>query len=330
MAVRVRTGARLHLGFRNLSLARERLYGGLGVALDAPGMVVTAERASAVTCDHPDAAVFARTACEELDVAGVRVQVERALPRHVGLGSGTQLACAVLAAIGRAYGRDPDVRALAPALGRGGRSGVGVATFEGGGFVLDAGHPTARFTTDRPPRGAWSVPAVAVRRPVPTAWRFVLVRPDVAPGRSDDEEDAGMRSVVKSAGAEIADEVDRVVVERLLPALAEDDVAAFGRAAETIGRLNGAWYAGEQGGVFRPPVDGIVDVLGDASAVYGTGQSSWGPTVYAVTDADHADEAVAAGEAALDAVDETGTVQVVTPRNRGATIEPMDGGHETG
>ncbi len=319
MAVRVRTGARLHLGFRNLSLARERLYGGLGVALAAPETVVTAERADRVDCDHADAAAFARTACEELEVEGARVRVDAALPRHVGLGSGTQLACSVLSAIARVYDRDPDVRTLAPALGRGGRSGVGVAAFETGGFVMDAGHPTERFTSDRPPRGTWTVPALAVRRPVPDAWRFVLVRPAVGPGRSDEEEDAGMRSVVESAGAEVADEVNRVVIDRLLPALAEGDVAAFGRAAEAIGRLNGAWYVGEQGGVYRPPVGAIVDALGRSEAVYGAGQSSWGPTVYAVTDEANAEAAVAAGNAALDEIDADGTVRAVAPRNTGAS-----------
>lgn len=321
MAVRVRTGARLHLGFQNLSLARERLYGGLGVALAAPETVVTAEPATGVECGHADARDFTRTVVEQLDLPGARVAVESALPRHVGLGSGTQLACAVITAVGRAHDREPDVRSLAPTLGRGGRSGVGVATFEGGGFVMDAGHPAERFTSDRPARGTWAVPPVAVRRPVPAGWRFLLVRPEVTPGRSDESEDASMRTVVQSAAPDIADEVAGVIVGQLLPALAADDAATFGRGAEAVGRFNGAWYAGEQGGVYRPPVGEIVDALGESSAIYGAGQSSWGPTVYAVTDAENADDARTAGEAALAAADKRGTVQVTTARNVGASVE---------
>ncbi|MDX1745749.1 MAG: GHMP kinase, partial [Halobacteriales archaeon] len=117
------------------------------------------------------------------------------------------------------------------------------------------------------------------------------------------------------------DEVDGVVMDHLLPALAEGDAPAFGWAVETVGRLNGAWYAGEQGGVYRPPVGAIVDAMGDSQAVFGAGQSSWGPTVYAVTDRAHAEEAVAAGEAALETVGESGTVQAVAPRNVGAAVE---------
>src|SRR6056297_2859413 len=163
---RVAAGARLHFGFQNLSLAHQRLYGSLGVALDSPEAEVIADPAETVRCSHDDAREYVRRAVELLDVPGADVTVERTLPRHVGLGSGTQLALAVLAAVARASDRAARVRERAPALGRGGRSGVGVAAFEGGGFVLDAGHPTERFTTERPARGEWRVPAVAARHAV--------------------------------------------------------------------------------------------------------------------------------------------------------------------
>ena len=44
--VRVTTAARVHFGFCNLSLSHERLYGGLGVALDAPTVEVRARPAA--------------------------------------------------------------------------------------------------------------------------------------------------------------------------------------------------------------------------------------------------------------------------------------------
>ena len=51
---RVAAGARLHFGFQNLSLAHERLYGSLGVGLDSPRVVVTADPAEDVRCDYDD------------------------------------------------------------------------------------------------------------------------------------------------------------------------------------------------------------------------------------------------------------------------------------
>jgi beta-ribofuranosylaminobenzene 5'-phosphate synthase len=318
--VRVSTGARLHFGFLNLSLAHQRLYGGLGVGLDEPRTVVAAEPATEVDCPDADARAYVERTVEALDVPGAAVAVESALPRHAGLGSGTQLALAVLEAVARAHDRTVSVRELAPRLGRGGRSGIGVAAFEDGGVLVDGGHPTARFTTDRPADGDWTVPPVAVRHAVPDDWRFVVVVPDADPGRSGEEEDESMRSVVERADPGVADRISGVLSRRLLPAVADGSAARFGEAVSEIGRLNGAWYADEQGGVYRPPVGELVASLEDDPACYGAGQSSWGPAVYAVTDADHADAARAAGRAALDAADVAGEVRLVRGRNEGATI----------
>lgn len=327
MPARVRTGARLHFGFLNLSLAHEQLYGSLGVALESPETVVAAERAEAVSCSHSDARAFAARAVDWLDVPGATVHVEAALPRHVGLGSGTQLALAVYAAIARVYDRTPRPREAAPALDRGGRSGIGVAAFESGGFIQDAGHPVERFTTDRPPRGEWTVPPVVARHPVPPSWRFVLVRPEMDAGRSDAEEERSMRTVVEAAAGEVADEISAVVTRQLLPAIANEDRAGMGAAVEEIGRLNGVWYADEQGGVYRPPVGAIVSTLGAHACIDGAGQSSWGPTVYGVTSTEQAAAAREAGRTALSEAGVKGSVELAGPRNTGAAIDSVPAIH---
>ncbi|KPN30421.1 beta-ribofuranosylaminobenzene 5'-phosphate synthase family protein [Halolamina pelagica] len=319
---RVETSGRLHFGFGNLSLAHDRLYGALGVAIDQPRLVVEATTAETVQCADDAAAEYAERVCELLSVPGAAVTVESHLPRHAGLGSGTQLALAVLSAIARAYGRAPAARERAPELGRGGRSGIGIAAFEQGGFVLDAGHPSALFTSDAPAVGEWEVPPVATRHPIPDHWRFLVVVPDAAAGRSGDEEDAAMRRAVTDADPELADRVAGVVVRGVLPAIADGDAARFGDAVSEVGRLNGAWYADEQGGTYRPPVGSLVDSLSGSAAVYGAGQSSWGPIVYGVTDAAHADAARAAGREALAAAGVDGDVFVAEGHNRGASIDP--------
>ncbi|MGM0590095.1 MAG: beta-ribofuranosylaminobenzene 5'-phosphate synthase family protein [Halobacteriota archaeon] len=321
--VRVEAGARLHFGFGNLSLSHERLYGALGMALDYPTMCLRASPAEGVVCDDPTVRRYAERAVELLSLPGVAVSVESSLPRHVGLGSGTTLALATLAAAGRANDRSPDVRSLAPALGRGGRSGVGVAAFEAGGFVLDAGHPTERFTTDRPSDGDWSVPPVAARHRVPEQWRFLVVIPSVDPGRSGEEEDQSIRAVIERADPTLSDRIAGLLTRRLLPSIAEGDPERFGAAVAEVSRLNGAWYADQQGGVYRPPVGELVTELSRSPAVYGAGQSSWGPVVFGVTDAERADEAHDAGVAALDAAGVDGVVHVARGRNHGAVFDSL-------
>ncbi|MFC6798937.1 MULTISPECIES: beta-ribofuranosylaminobenzene 5'-phosphate synthase family protein [unclassified Haladaptatus] len=319
--VRVTTGGRLHFGFQNLSLAHARLYGGVGVTLSEPRVVVEAHAADDVVCDHPVATRYAREAAAVLGVLGARVIVHEELPRHVGLGSGTQLALATLQAVAAANGQAVSVRDVAPRLGRGGRSGIGVAGFESGGFVLDAGHPTERFTTDRPADGEWDVPAVAAHHEIPADWRFVVVIPDLPSGRSGANEDDSIRTVVEDADPGIADDIAAVVARRVLPAMAEGDWRTFGAAVATISRLNGAWYADEQGGVFRPPLGEIVNRLTVSGAVSGAGQSSWGPAVFGVTDRAHAPAARAAAREILDSVGVGGSVVVSAGRNAGATVE---------
>ncbi|MFC7096814.1 beta-ribofuranosylaminobenzene 5'-phosphate synthase family protein [Halobaculum marinum] len=323
-AVTVESGARLHFGFGNLSLAHERLYGAAGVALAEPRVRITVAPAETVASEHDAVERYAARATDLFGVPGARVTVHEELPRHMGLGSGTQLALATLAGVAEAYGHDPAVRAYAPELGRGGRSGVGVAAFETGGFALDAGHPTGRFTTDRPADGDWTVPAVAAHHAVPDDWRFLLVVPDVGPGRSGDDEDTSIRRTVEDADPAVADRVAGVVQRRLLPAVAEGAAERFGEAVAEVGRLNGAWFADEQGGVYRPPVGDVVAALDEDPAVYGAGQSSWGPTVYGVTDAARADAARDAGERALVETGVDGDVRVVEPRNEGAAIRPVE------
>ncbi|AHF99760.1 GHMP kinase [Halostagnicola larsenii XH-48] len=317
----VRAGARLHVGFQNLSLARERLYGGIGIGLEEPRLTVTAERADGVVAGDPLVREYATRAVDVLQVTGVSLSIGNRLPRHVGLGSGTQLALSILAATAKAYGLEPAVRERAPAMGRGGRSGVGVATFENGGFVVDAGHPTGRFTTEPPSEGDWTVPPVVARHDLPSDWRFLVVVPDAEPGRSGTGEDESMRAVVERADPAVADELSSVVTGRLLPAAAEGRLEAFGDAIAEIGRKNGAWYADAQGGVFRPPAGELAESLEGCPVLFGVGQSSWGPVVYGVTDENHGREATAAAHSALEERSLEGEVILATPSRAGATIE---------
>ncbi|RQG89980.1 GHMP kinase [Natrarchaeobius halalkaliphilus] len=320
----VSTGARLHVGFQNLSLARSRLYGGIGIALEEPRVSVIARSADTVIADDPLAGSYATRACDVLDVPGVELGLEEELPRHVGLGSGTQLALSTLAATARAHDLEVSLRELAPEMGRGGRSGVGVATFEGGGFVVDAGHPTTRFTTEPPIEGDWTVPPVVARHDLPSEWRFLVVVPNGDPGRSGEDEDESLRAVIERADPAVADEIAGVITRKLLPAATEGRLEAFGEAIAEIGRKNGSWYTDAQGGVFRPPAGALVEALERCHVLSGVGQSSWGPVVYGLTDRAHAEEAVAAAENALERCGLEGRIVLSAATSTGARIRTDD------
>lgn len=325
----VRTGGRLHFGFRNLSSARDRLYGSIGVAVTTPTVTVTATPAPGIDCTHDRARDFATTAVSLLGVDGATVTVEEELPRHVGLGSGTQLALATYRAIAAAHGVPSRVRTAAPALGRGRRSGIGIATFERGGFVVDNGHPAEDVLKGPREPGAWEAPDVAHRFGVPASWRFVLVLPDAPPGKASEAEAKSMRAAIDSADSETADEIEAILTDQLLPAITDRAIEVFGEGITRIDALNGSWFEQEQSATHRPAAREIVDSLQDHEAIYGVGQSSWGALVYGLTTANRREAASEAGRVALESSGRDGNVWIVSGRNHGATVNDFDTGKGT-
>src|SRR5262249_46697223 len=139
----VEAGARIHLGFLDLNGACGRRFGSIGVSLERPRCTVEASPASSHAAETADPmrAILQRLGPELGDVP-LSVRLTESIPSHAGFGSGTQLALAVALAATRAAGRSVPLRDLARRLRRGQRSGIGIAAFERGGLVIDAGHPT--------------------------------------------------------------------------------------------------------------------------------------------------------------------------------------------
>ena len=71
---------------------------------------------------------------------GIKLTFVSEIPMHCGFGSGTQLALGIAQAANVLYELGLDVQELATAVGRGGTSGIGVAAFDAGGFIVDGGH----------------------------------------------------------------------------------------------------------------------------------------------------------------------------------------------
>ena len=151
---RVSAGARLHLGFLDLNGDLGRRFGSLGLAIDGFETSVEMRSAPEFRATGVEAERVARLVGRLADAHGappvLQSTIASAIPAHAGLGSGTQLALALALAFRRLHGLAPDAAADAAALMRGARSGLGVALFERGGFMLDAGRGAAdRLAADR-------------------------------------------------------------------------------------------------------------------------------------------------------------------------------------
>jgi beta-RFAP synthase len=126
-----------------------------------------------------------------------------------------------------------------------------------------------------------------------------VVVPDGPPGISGADEAEAFARLAKPAEHDV-EHVSHLVLMALLPALADGDLDAFGRALTEIQEVTGRWFAPAQGGAFASgPSRAFVRQLAEWGAV-GVGQSSWGPTVYGIVEgAEDATRLVARVTAAL-------------------------------
>jgi len=280
----VQAPSRIHFGMFSFGHAG-RQFGGVGVMVAQPALrlvIDPAEQWEAAGPRADDMAAYARRCCEAWGydtLPPCRLQLEEMPRRHVGLGSGTQLAFAVAAGLRAWYRQQPlSPEELAHITGRGRRSAVGTYGFVHGGLIVESG----RLPDD-------VLGPLEHRLEVPAAWRFVLVTCRECQGLSGVDEQqafAALPPVSAAVRQELLDEV----AQRLLPALRAGDCRAFGESLYRYGRTAGECFAAVQGGPYNgPEVTQLVDEI-RTLGVPGVGQSSWGPTVFCVVENQEAAE----------------------------------------
>lgn len=265
--------ARLHLGFFDLEGGTGRRFGSIGLSLDQPATRLVARHADETRVSGPEqdrVAGYLASMRAHLGLSGhYAIDIEQAMPSHAGLGSGTQLALAVAAALRRLADLADDLRGDAQILERGARSGIGIGLFSRGGLVVDGGRG-----------GRAEPPPLLARLPVPEAWRVLLVLDRDRAGLAGPQERSAFDALAPMDPA-VSGAICRLVLMQALPALAEQDLAGFGSAITAIQNHAGDYFAPSQGGRFTSPLVGdAMRVLAEAGAT-GIGQSSWGPTGFA-------------------------------------------------
>lgn len=271
---RIEAPARLHFGFLDLNGGLGRKFGSIGVALDAPCVDLSAHTADALTVIGSEPSRierYVKAAAAHLGVpAAGHFELTSAIPAHAGFGSGTQLALATAALLARLNGLGFDVVAAAHALDRGNRSGLGLAAFQTGGLVLDG----ARGPENGPP------PVIA-RLAFPMEWRMILVLDDAVEGVHGQAETTAFATLPPFPEREAAD-LCRLAVMKILPGVATGDIAAFGNGITELQQRIGDHFAPAQGGRFTSKRVAAAIAALEALGAAGVGQSSWGPTGYAI------------------------------------------------
>ncbi|BBU63536.1 beta-ribofuranosylaminobenzene 5'-phosphate synthase [Methylosinus sp. C49] len=315
ISVSVVAAARLHLGFLDMNGALGRKFGGLGLSIDAPATRLTLQPAENMEASGPDAeralALLEKATAALAPGKRYRLDIGEAIPPHSGLGSGTQLALAIAAALRRIEDLPQNVEADAALLQRGARSGLGAGLFTRGGLVVDGGRGAETLT-----------PPVVSRLAFPQDWRILLVSDPASIGLHGAEERKAFAELPPFS-EEDAGKLCRLVLMQALPAAAEADFSGFGAAITAIQAIVGDYFAPAQGGrrFTSVAVEALLARLAQAGAT-GLGQTSWGPTGFAFapdeTEARRL-EALARGAAEASGL----TLAVVAGADRGARIDAV-------
>lgn len=273
MHITIKTPSRLHLGILDLNGNLGRLYGSIGVALEKPNFVLEMEPAERldVCRDSKDVIInlIKRFSRFYKIKPKVRVELKETIPEHIGLGSGTQLALAVATSLSKIYKLGTTTWKLALVMSRGTLSGIGIAAFEGGGFVIDSG---INVLDPLPPK-------IVFHHSFPENWSFVVAIPDVKRGFSGIKEREAFKGIIP-APEKISAQICRIVQMKMLPSLIEKDIETFGQSLSEIDKKTGLHFKGVQNGIYREKISQRLIEFMLNSGSYGIGQSSWGPAVY--------------------------------------------------
>jgi beta-RFAP synthase len=311
--VKIKTPARLHLGLIDMNGDLGRIFGGLGVCIDHPNVILEAQHSENFSIEGKEVELANSIAQRFFSIyhqqPKVSIKVIETIPPHVGLGSGTQLTLALAVALAKLTEVQASVSELAITMGRVRRTSVGTTIFQSGGFVVDGGKN--QKTNCFPP--------LIFRQPFPKEWHFVVAIPNINEGLSNSQENNAFQKLTKMRAEDVG-KICRLTMLKLLPALAERDIGSFGDALTKIQILTGNHFAQAQGGTYSSPVAAECIEFMKKAGAYGVGQSSWGPALYAVVKQQQAKPMLAKVKTHL-RKGVGGEVFIAKPNNKGATIK---------
>jgi beta-ribofuranosylaminobenzene 5'-phosphate synthase len=293
-----------------------RLDGGVGLTLEYPSIRINAKKDAQLsvsgTIEFAERIKSAASAVlTKYDINGVAIDVVQEYPNHVGLGSGTQVALAVGTAISELYGLNLSPTTIAKLTGRGGTSGIGVAAYEFGGFLVDGGHKGKTEFLPSSASGIFGPGPIIARHDFPD-WAIVLAIPNLHGASGKPEIDVFQKQCPLPLNE--IQELCHVILMEMLPAVVEHDIESFGRSINRVQTLGFKRREIE----LQPFCAHLVQFMRENGAI-GAGMSSFGPVVYGITEGKQLQKAV---ENYLNS-NIGGKVRAVKAQNTGAYVHEI-------
>ena len=164
----------------------------------------------------------------------------------------------------------PNAKELAVATGRGQRSAIGSHGFQRGGFLVDRG-----IANDQ------QLAPLDLRIDFPTDWPIVTIVPPGAQGVSGSDEKAAFKNLAPST-PQHRQQMTELLKTTIVPSVMTQDYDSFAAGIFEYGHRSGRMFESIQGGPYNgPEIERAVNLVQEFG-VTATGQSSWGPCVFAV------------------------------------------------
>ncbi len=282
--ISITTPARLHFSLLDLNGGLGRIDGGFGLAITEPHFRIIAAPAADISVESTGYTERARAVVERLQTRypfpGIHLKFTDEIPTHSGFGSGTQLSLGIASAVNVLYNLNLSVLELASIVGRGGTSGIGVAAFDSGGFIVDGGHRYPEEKSSFLPSAAVAdipPPPILLRYDFP-AWPLLIALPNCS--KIYGEAELELFRTLCPQPASVAPALSHLLLLQILPALLENDMPRFGDALNRIQTFG--WKKVEidaQGVELRQTLEFL-----QHNGAFGAGVSSWGPAICAVSE----------------------------------------------
>ncbi|NHK31049.1 MAG: hypothetical protein FK730_06830 [Asgard group archaeon] len=285
------TPSRLHFGLIDLNGELGRINGGFGVALNYPNWKITLSKNQSTSPSQMKYDEKIQYLLDKMDVKynnhnlhPHNFKINSEIPEHVGFGSGTQFALAIARLYAEYNKINITTHDLAEIVNRGGTSGIGVAAFESGGFILDGGHSFGKGKqTDKflPSAKSFALPPpILFRFHPPDNWYFVLITPAKFKGLSGKEELSIFQNECPIP-PENAEKLSRLILMKILPALVEKNIRIFGEGLTEMQTKFKRFGLEKYNNTI---VNEVLNYIRKQKEIYGSGISSFGPTIFALVE----------------------------------------------
>jgi beta-ribofuranosylaminobenzene 5'-phosphate synthase len=297
----IKTPSRIHMALIDLNGSYSRYDGGIGLTIDKPNFTLKCDNTEEkdITID------FSKSICDDeiksqciskikksaekiishfqLET-GFHFKVEEAFLAHTGLGSGTQISLATAKLICEYNDIAIGGLELGKILKRGGTSGIGIYSFENGGFIIDVGHSKNEKKEFLPSSASKASPPVLIgRHDFPRQWDILI-----AITKSNNvmgEKEVNIFQEYCPVPKRDVEKLSHLIFMNMVPFMLEKNIEQFG---DTINKIQNLGFKKVELNLQQEKIKILMNKMREFGA-YGVGMSSFGPAVYGIIDKNNSD-----------------------------------------